>query len=66
MNRREKILAGVVGGIVANDTQAFVGALTEIACEHLVGWVSENWDRDAALREIDNSRQRAKSIGATR
>ena len=49
---------------VANDTQAFVGALTEIAREHLAGWVSENWDRDAAGREGVLSSQRAKAIGA--
>ncbi|MEO8101689.1 MAG: ferrochelatase [Betaproteobacteria bacterium] len=51
---------------VANDTQAFVGALTEIAREHLVGWVSESWDRDAARREGELSVQRAKAIGAKR
>ena len=49
---------------VANDTQAFVGALTEIAREHLVGWVDESWDRDAAKREGELSTQRAKAIGA--
>ena len=50
---------------VANDTEAFVGALTEIAREHLAGWVSEGWDRDAALREGEASRQRAKATGAS-
>ena len=50
---------------VANDTQAFVGALTEIAREHLAGWTSESWERDAAKIEGEASRQRARAIGAT-
>jgi ferrochelatase len=49
---------------VANDTQAFVSALTEIAREHLVGWVSESWDRDAAKRDGEQSLLRAKALGA--
>ena len=51
---------------VANDTQAFVGALTEIARENLVGWVSETWDKDAAKRDGELSAQRAKALGATK
>ena len=50
----------------ANDTPAFVGALTEIARENLTGWVSESWDRDAAKREGELSMQRAKAIGAAK
>ena len=50
---------------VANDSQAFVGALTEIAQENLVGWVSERWDKDVAKREGELSAQRAKALGAT-
>ncbi len=51
---------------VANDTPAFVGALTEIAREHLAGWVSEDWDRDASKRALDDSSQRARAVGATK
>jgi ferrochelatase len=51
---------------VANDTPAFVGALTEIAREHLVGWVSEDWDRDVLKRVLDDSSQRARAMGATK
>jgi ferrochelatase len=51
---------------VANDSEAFVGALTEIAREHLAGWVSESWDGDAAQRENELSARRALSLGATR
>ncbi len=48
---------------VANDTDAYVGALTDIAREHLQGWVSEGWDRDAAQRENALSAERAKAMG---
>ena len=50
---------------VANDTQAFVGALTEIARENLVGWVSEARDKDTEKRDQDLLAQRAKALGAT-
>ena len=50
---------------VANDTQAYVGALAAIVQEELVGWVSADWDRDAAKQENVASLARAKSIGAT-
>ena len=49
---------------VANDTEAYVGALAEIVQEELVGWVSADWDRDAAKREDIKSLARAKAIGA--
>lgn len=50
---------------VANDTDAYVGALTDIAREHLGGWVGEAWDRDAAAREGGASAARAKALGAS-
>ena len=50
---------------VANDSQAYVEALTTIAGEQLSGWVSERWDKDAAKRDGDASAQRAKALGAT-
>ena len=50
---------------VANDSQAYVGALTEIVQEQLAGWASAEWDRDAAKREDMASLARAKAIGAT-
>ena len=49
---------------VANDSQGYVAALTTIAGEHLAGWVSESYDKDAAQREGENSARRAKSAGA--
>ena len=49
---------------VANDSQAYVGALATIAEEQLVGWVSENWDREAAKLEGEASASRAKVLGA--
>ena len=51
---------------VANDTDAYVGALTEIAREHLGGWVSEAWDREGAAREDAGSTARAKAMGAVK
>ena len=50
---------------IANDTPAYVGALTEIARQHLQGWVSEDgsFDRDAATRENELSALRAKAMG---
>jgi protoporphyrin/coproporphyrin ferrochelatase len=48
---------------VTNDTPAFVSALTEIAREHLGGWVSETFDRDAAKRDNELSALRAKAMG---
>jgi ferrochelatase len=49
---------------IANDTPAYVGALTEIARAHLGGWVDDGWDRDTAVRENAQSLQRAKEMGA--
>jgi protoporphyrin/coproporphyrin ferrochelatase len=49
---------------VANDTPAYVAALTTIAREHLGGWVTAEFDRDAAKKENELSALRAKSIGA--
>jgi protoporphyrin/coproporphyrin ferrochelatase len=48
---------------VTNDTPAFVSALTEIAREHLGGWVSESFDRDAAKKDNELSALRAKAMG---
>ena len=50
---------------VANDTQAFVGALTEIAREQLAGWVDGGLDKAGELRAVEASRQRALVMGAT-
>ena len=49
----------------ANDTEAYVGALATITEEHLAGWVSADWDRDAAKLEYQASLARAKAIGAS-
>lgn len=50
---------------IANDTPAYVGALTEIAREHLQGWVSDDgsFDREAAAKENELSALRAKAMG---
>jgi ferrochelatase len=51
---------------VANDTQAYVGALTAIVQEHLVGWMSEGWDREGAKLADSASATRAKGMGASK
>ena len=50
---------------VANDTEAFVGALATIAREQLVGLLPEPWDREKMQREKDESVARARAMGAT-
>jgi protoporphyrin/coproporphyrin ferrochelatase len=49
---------------VANDSQAYVGALTEIALNHLQGWIDPHWQREKAAIENAASATRAKAIGA--
>lgn len=51
---------------VANDSDAYVGALTEIAQDHLGGWVSTTWDRETAGRANAESAKRAQAMGAAR
>ncbi|MEP7155998.1 MAG: ferrochelatase [Betaproteobacteria bacterium] len=48
---------------VANDTQAYVGALTEIVTENLQGWITGE-DADIVKRDNALSAQRAKALGA--
>jgi len=50
---------------VANDSQAYVGALTEIAREHLAGWINDSYDGDAVRREGELSAGRAREMGAS-
>ena len=47
---------------VANDSEAFVAALTTIALDHLQGWVSADWDGAAAARENAASAERARVL----
>ncbi len=49
---------------VANATDAFIHALTEIALENLGGWVSTEFDADAQKTELQKSAQRAKDATA--
>ncbi len=48
---------------VANDSEAYVAALTSIALDHLQGWVSTTWDHESAARENAASAARAKLLG---
>ena len=49
---------------IANDTPAYIGALTEITSEHLQGWVDRSFDRDDEREANEESLQRAKEMGA--
>ncbi len=51
---------------VANDSQAYVEALTTIALEHLHGWVIADWNRAAADDDNARSTRFAGEMGATR
>ena len=51
---------------VANDSQAYVEALTTIALEHLHGWVTTDWNRAAAAEGNARSAHLATALGATR
>lgn len=51
---------------VANDSEAYVSALTQIALDHLQGWVQQDWDRAAAARSNADSAQRARALGVAR
>jgi protoporphyrin/coproporphyrin ferrochelatase len=50
---------------VANDSQAYVTALTAVAMDHLQGWVKSDWDAALASSENAASAQRAKALGAS-
>ena len=50
---------------VANDSQAYVKALTTIATEELSGWVSESLNNAVAKQEGEASAVRARALGAT-
>jgi len=48
----------------ANDSQAFMAALTIIALENLQGWASKEWDAPSAQAEARESAARARALGA--
>lgn len=50
---------------VCNDTEPFVHALAAVAQENLSGWVSREWDRDAAGQANSASAARAKALRAS-
>ncbi len=49
-----------------NDDPVWLDALTEIALDHLGGWVNPHWTAQAALQEGEMIRQRAIAVGAPR
>ncbi len=47
-----------------NDSDAWIHAMTQIALEHLQGWVSPEWDKVQAKKEAEMTKLRAQSLGA--
>lgn len=47
-----------------NASEAWIHAMTEIALENLQGWVSLEWDADAAKKAADLTKLQAQSLGA--
>jgi len=46
-----------------NENDAWIHAMTEIALENLSGWVSKEWDTEAAKQAAQNTLARAKALG---
>jgi len=49
-----------------NDSPAWIGALTEIALDHLGGWLDPRWTPQQAQLEAERTQNRALSAGALR
>jgi ferrochelatase len=47
-----------------NERSDWIAALTDIALEHLQGWVSPEWDQNAVSQAAAESRNRALALGA--
>ncbi|MDX1915777.1 MAG: ferrochelatase [Methylophilus sp.] len=47
-----------------NDSDAWIHAMTQIALEHLQGWVAPEWDKVQAKKEAEMTKLRAQSLGA--
>lgn len=47
-----------------NENEPWIHAMCDIALEHLQGWVSANWDKDAAGKDAELTRLRAQALGA--
>ena len=47
-----------------NENDAWMHAMTQIALENLQGWVSGNWDAEAAKKAAENTKNNALALGA--
>ncbi|MGQ0442275.1 MAG: ferrochelatase [Methylophilaceae bacterium] len=47
-----------------NENDAWIHAMTQITLENLQGWVSEEWDTEAAKQIAQNTATHAKALGA--
>lgn len=49
-----------------NERESWIDAMCDIALDNLQGWVSREWDREAAQKESEMTSLRAKALGAKR
>lgn len=47
-----------------NASEAWIHAMTEIALENLQGWITSDWDTEAAKKSAELTKLRAQSLGA--
>lgn len=47
-----------------NESNDWIHAMCDIALENLPGWVSPDWDRNMAKRELEQTSLRARALGA--
>ena len=47
-----------------NERESWINAMCEIALDNLHGWVSPQWDTDAAKKQAEMTSLRAKALGA--
>ena len=48
-----------------NERESWIDAMCEIALDNLHGWVSPDWDREAAKKDAEMTNLRAKALGAS-
>ena len=48
-----------------NENDAWIQAMTDIALENLQGWVSADWDTEAAKKTAEDTKNRALALGAS-
>ena len=49
-----------------NEQESWIHAMCDIALDNLQGWVSREWDKNAARQEAEMTRLRSRVMGADR